>query len=256
MEHTPQPEGIHAEGGVLAHTLLALERLADLEDPAVVRRLRSPIALQPSSLHTRLAVLLHDLGKPPTLRPPESEADRVRFPGHDVEGATMAGQLVERLRLTSLPRDDALHVDKEHLLFLIRRHMFCAHFDAQRTRASTLEKYFLADPVRGGELLALIWADIAATVPPSGRPDFTRYRALLQRLRDVKRALGTRAGERIPPPLLSGREIMEVLGLSPGPAVGKVKAALRDLQLEGRLQTAEEAKDYLREHGLELLAEH
>ncbi len=255
LRQTPQPEAFHTEGGVLAHTLLALERLADLEDPAVARRLRSPIPLQPSTLHARLAVLLHDLGKPPTLRVPESEADRIRFPNHDVEGARLAGQLVERLRLSGLPRDDPLHVDREHLLFLIRRHMFCAHFDPQRTRASTLEKYFFADRVRGGELLAVMWADIAASVPASGRPNFTRYRALLRRLREVKRALGTRAGEQFPPPLLDGREIMQVLGLSPGPRVGKVKAALRDLQLEGRLRTAEEARDYLREHGLNLLAE-
>lgn len=255
LRQTPQPEAFHTEGGVLAHTLLALERLADLEDPAVAGRLRSPIAFQAGTVHARLAVLLHDLGKPPTLRSPESEGERIRFPNHDVEGARLAGQLVDRLRLSGLPRDDPLHVDKEHLLFLIRRHMFCAHFDPQRTRASTLEKCFFADPMRGGELLAVMWADIAASVPPSGRPNFTRYRALLRRLREVKRVLGTRAGEQIPPPLLDGREIMEMLGLSPGPLVGKVKAALRDLQLEGRLHNPEQARDYLREHGRALLAE-
>jgi hypothetical protein len=40
-------------------------------------------------------------------------------------------------------------------------------------------------------------------------------------------------------------EIMEIAGIPPGPEVGRIKDALRDLHLAGELMTAEEAREWL-----------
>lgn len=247
MAGTPQPELFHSEGDVLRHTLLALERLADLEPPEAQEQWGSPIAFQPRSLHTRLAVLLHDVGKPPTLQPPVDAADRLRFPGHDAIGARLAGAIVDRLRLSVFPREDPLHVDRERLTFLVGRHMLSAGMAPEQAKLSTLERIFFSPESRGGELLAVLYADIAATVPPSGEPDFSGYRRLLERLRQVAGALHAQQQARRLPPLLNGREIMALLGIGPGPEVGRAQEALRELQLEGRLQTREAAEAWLQE---------
>jgi poly(A) polymerase len=60
----------------------------------------------------------------------------------------------------------------------------------------------------------------------------------------ARRALGHRAEvEAIAqaPPLLDGREIMEILGLAPGPRVGSIARWLDRLRTEGRITTREEA---------------
>ncbi len=253
MRDTPQPEIFHTEGAVLAHTLLALKRLRDLEEPTAQQRWASPIPFQPASLHTRLAVLLHDVGKPPTLQYPQTPGDRIRFLNHAGVGAKLTAALVDRLRLSLFPRDDPLHVERDRLAFLIGRHMICPGMDAQCAKLSTLERLFFSPETRGGELLAVLYADLAATIPASGQPDFAPYRRLLERLRQVAGAIHTHQAERRLPPLLSGDEIMALLELRAGPEVGQVKNALRELQLEGKLQTKQEAEDYLHERGQELL---
>jgi poly(A) polymerase len=43
-----------------------------------------------------------------------------------------------------------------------------------------------------------------------------------------------------PRPLLTGRDLIE-LGYQPGPAFGKILAAVEDAQLEGRARTKDEA---------------
>jgi poly(A) polymerase len=75
-----QPEQFHPEGDVFVHTRIMLGLLG-------------PEASGPQAL----AVLLHDIGKPPT-RSFDPTDRRVRFNGHDRVGAEMAEQVMTRLR--------------------------------------------------------------------------------------------------------------------------------------------------------------
>lgn len=49
-----------------------------------------------------------------------------------------------------------------------------------------------------------------------------------------------------PPKLITGDEVRELLGLSPGPTLGKVMEALREAQVEGEIRTREEAVAWVR----------
>ncbi|MEM7479859.1 MAG: hypothetical protein AAF481_01685 [Acidobacteriota bacterium] len=49
-----------------------------------------------------------------------------------------------------------------------------------------------------------------------------------------------------PPTLLDGIEVQELLGVSPGPAVGEAMRLIRQAQVDGEIRTAEEAKGLLR----------
>jgi hypothetical protein len=50
-------------------------------------------------------------------------------------------------------------------------------------------------------------------------------------------------------PLLSGKDVMEALGIPPGPRVGALLREIRELQEEGRLSERAQALEYLRAHG-------
>lgn len=84
----------HPEGDAGAHTLLALDRAAELEAP----------------LEARFAVLLHDIGKACT---PAEELPH--HPRHDERGVALVRQCCERLRAPRACRDLALMVTRWHL---------------------------------------------------------------------------------------------------------------------------------------------
>lgn len=60
--------------------------------------------------------------------------------------------------------------------------------------------------------------------------------------------LARREGEHLfdPPRLLTGEEVQALLGVPPGPEVGKALAAVRQAQVDGKVRTREEAEKLLR----------
>ena len=72
-----------------------------------------------------------------------------------------------------------------------------------------------------------------------------RWRAALRPLLELAR----REGEALidPPRLLTGGEVQELLGIPPGPEVGRALAAVREAQVDGRVGTREEAVALLEE---------
>lgn len=87
------------------------------------------------------------------------------------------------------------------------------------------------------------WATVACWIGVY-MPDPQRWRAGLAPLV----ALARREGENLfdPPRLLTGEEVQALLGVPPGPEVGKALAAVRKAQVDGKVRTREEAERLLR----------
>ena len=237
MKGCPQPEAFHTEGDVWTHTRLAL---AQLSSPAFQEEFNSTYDAE-----TALAVLFHDVGKPSTIQTPERDGvDRIRFNQHDQVGGRMAREIASRLKLSTFPKGSRYYVEEEGLGWLIEKHLILIHGEIDRLRASTIEKHFLSPDRPGDKLLRLIFCDGMATIPPSGAPQILHYRQLKERIQKIE-ALGLERS-RLPPPLLDGNDVMEAMGLPPGPEVGKCLALLREEQLSGRLSTQEEALAFLK----------
>jgi poly(A) polymerase len=200
MKGVEQPKNFHPEGDVFRHTLLALE---------VMREARSP--------EFALAVLLHDVGKPPTF----TRTDRIRFSEHDKVGAELAGAIGRRLRLSNDQIGYINHLVKTHMRFLAVREM----------RQSTLRK-FLRDPVFD-DVLEL------------HRLDCLSSHQNLEALEFCKEKLEELGEERLAPPrLLTGKQLIE-LGYEPGPLFKEILSRVEDAQLEDRLHTTEEAIQFV-----------
>ena len=74
--------------------------------------------------------------------------------------------------------------------------------------------------------------------------DPARWRSALRPLVDLARKEGQEIFD--PPRLLSGEEVQELLGILPGPEMGKALAAIRQAQIDGKVRTREEAMELLR----------
>jgi len=237
MKGCPQPEIYHAEGDVWTHTRLALSVLASHPFQAEFQ--------EPYDAETALAVLFHDIGKPYTLQTPERDGvDRIRFNGHDLVGARLVREIAARLKLSTFTKGSRYHVNEEALAWLIEKHLILVQGEVDQMRAATIEKHFLNPQRPGHKLLQLIFCDGSATVPPSGTPQLLSYRRLRERIAAIEALAASRA--RIPPPLLSGEEVMRLLGIPPGPEVGEVLSLLREEQLSGRLSDQEAARAFLK----------
>jgi poly(A) polymerase len=167
-------------------------------------------------------VLLHDVGKPPTFRPVAETGDRIRFDGHVDVGVRMAQEICRRFRFSN--------EDTEQILALIANHM--KFKDVEQMRAATLKR-FVRMP-RFEEHMEL------------HRLDCSSSHRRLDAYNFVKNLLEETPPEEIrPSKLLTGDDLRE-MGYKPGPVFSQILASLEDAQLEGKVESQEEAKKYVR----------
>lgn len=233
MKKCPQPENFHSEGDVWQHTKLCLKNL-DSKTFRNKYKEKSPSAL------LIFGLLFHDLGKPYTIQ----KLDRLRFNEHDNVGAKKAVEICHRLKLSSFERENKqLHVNPDHLGWLISKHMLAIHAKADEMKPTTIEKYFFNPNRPGDELLKLIYLDISATIPKKGKPDFSSLRKLEKRIAEIKKLSGKK--KELPKSLLNGNEIMQYLKISSGPKIGELLEILRQAQLSGKIKTKKEGYEFL-----------
>jgi poly(A) polymerase len=179
-------------------------------DDDVFQHTLRTVELTRADLTLRLAAVFHDLGKPATAR-------EGAFPGHEEVGGNLAAEALTRLRL-SAARIQAVER-------LVRLHLRPVYYQPEWTDGAVRRLARAA-----GEdlwlLLELARADIGASLYPN--PE--KIDALRQRLE----VLLAERPDRFTLPI-SGEDIMAVLRLAPGPEVGRVKAELEELVLDGVL---------------------
>jgi len=200
--------------------------------------LRQAIALEPDygldgDLIVRLAALLHDIGKPRTrtLLPD----GRVAFHLHEVVGAKLARRRLAALRF---PNDVVRDVSR-----LVELHLRFHGYGGGEWTDSAVRRY-----VRdAGPLLTRLHVLTRADCT-------TRNRAKAARLARAYDGLERRIAElseqeelaRLRPEL-DGNEIMRVLGVPPGPVVGRAYDFLLELRItEGELGRERAAQELLR----------
>jgi len=164
----------------------------------------------------RWATLLHDIGKAETFLLKE----RIRFDHHASTSADIARKVLQRLQC---PRKRIERVD-----WTIRHHMMMSTFfdmDDERKSHWYFHPWFT-------DLLQLFWLDIAGTVPP----EYILYNRIIK---DYDNFLNTHP---LPPkPLLSGEQVMELLGMPPGEKVGEIMRTLYDAQIRKEITSKAEA---------------
>ena len=176
------------------------------------------------------AVLLHDIGKPAARR--VDEEGRVLFWHHDEIGRGMAAAIAARLRMSN--RFTA------YLGTLIRQHLrlgFLVREQPLTRRALARYRRDVSPWVFESVVVSL--CDRLAT-----RGEKTSLASMARHYR-VARSVWTAVSKAPVPQMLSGDEVMELLGLEPGTAVGQALDALEEEVEAGEIATAEEARAFL-----------
>ena len=192
----------------------------------------------------RLAALLHDIGKPATRE--FHPGGQVSFHHHEVVGARLARA---RLKALKYPKEV---VDK--VSDLVALHLrFHGYADGEWTD-SAVRRYVrdAGTPEQLRRLNLLTRADVTSRNARKRRQlaaAMDDLEARIERLREQEELDALR-------PPLDGHEIMAVLGIEPGPLVGRAWHHLRDMRIEKGPLTKEQGyallRDWAEEQGLEV----
>jgi poly(A) polymerase len=231
---------------VHGHTLEVLEQVMALErDPAaaVGEELAEPVAAllaEPLADELtrggalRFGALLHDAAKPATRI--ETADGRIGFPGHDAAGAELARQALARLRASERLRAHVAALTRHHL-----RVGFLVHERPLSRRA--VYRYLTTTAPVEADVTLLSIADRLATRGRKAEEAIGKHLELAREL--LGEALRARAeGPR--PPLVRGDELAAALGISPGPRLGELLAAVEEARFAGEVSTPEDAIAFAR----------
>jgi poly(A) polymerase len=195
----------HRHKDVYDHTLIVLEQAMALETAGPDRVLR-------------WAALLHDIGKPKTRR--FEEAGRVSFHHHEVVGAQMTKKRLAELRF---PKDVVADVSR-----LVELHLRFHGYGTGEWTDSAVRRYVRDAGHLVERLHKLTRADCTTRNKRKAEALARTYDDLeerIARLADEEELAKMR-------PELDGNEIQEVLGVGPGPVVGKAYKFLLDMRLD------------------------
>ncbi|MCK5827750.1 CCA tRNA nucleotidyltransferase [Candidatus Bipolaricaulota bacterium] len=212
----PQPEQYHPEGDVFVHTIEAM-RVADrfVVDPIV-----------------KLAVLLHDIGKPIALERNEGR----NMGGHCAIGSRMVKDIGRRLRLSKL--------QSQRVCGLVRNHMRIADFPKMGrgkqvrflSEGEAPDAEMLADryPLFY-DLLQVLVADCEASAHRS-----SGWGPILSETIDVMDHVHQVCGLQRAHDIIDGHDLTD-LGLAPGPQLGRILDHVHDRILAGHILNREDA---------------
>ena len=192
-----EQDPVHHHKDVLQHTFAVIESC-------------EPI------LELRLAALLHDIGKPATR---QITPDGVQFHHHEVVGARMAESRLRDLRYPNGIIDDVRSLVEMHLRF---------HGYGEGWSDSAVRRY-----VRdAGPLLDWLNQLTRADCTTRNEAKAARFAELQDELEERIARLAEQENLDALRPPLDGTQVMERLGLAPGPVVGRALEHLMELRME------------------------
>ncbi len=212
----------HRHKDVYEHTLTVLEQSIDLEG-----RL-ADLAGGGPDLISRLAALMHDVGKPRTRRFAENNV--VTFHHHDVVGAKLTRRRMQALKF---PKDETDAVSQ-----LVEQHLRFHGYGSGEWTDSAVRRYVRDAGDQLERLHVLTRAD--CTTRNRRKADSLRriYDDLEERIARLSEAEELASMR----PALDGNQIMEILGIGPGRTVGEAYRYLLDLRLDQGPMTEEVAR--------------
>lgn len=215
----PQDPEWHPEGDAWVHTLHCMDEFA-----------KERINDEWEDLVVGLAVLLHDIGKPLTTF--TDDDGRIRSPGHDVEGVSVAETFLRRMT------DNKALI--EAVLILVETHMRPSALYNAKASSSAIRR--LANKVgRIDRLIRVVSADMGGS-PPKDKSVFLVGLKWFEEQADFLNVVDS-----APKPIVLGRHLID-LGHTPGPKFKGILNHCFEAQLDGQFDTLEDGLVYLKSY--------
>ena len=182
----------------------------------------------------KFTAFLHDIGKPMTKR---MEEGRIRFFGHELEGGMINRKVARRFKLGKKAQRYMETVTKNHMRIL---NLALAPRITQRAKY----RFFRDLGNTGLDILLLSLADASATGKDrEGTEECGRISSTVDSFMDY---YFTEFGRKKVKPLLSGKDIMHLFGMTEGTRVGELLTMVKEAEAQGKIATRQEAIAFLK----------
>lgn len=252
-------ECYYGKGGVWTHTLLVVERMEFLLDKVseVFKPYGKQMALvaENKTLY-KMAAFLHDIAKPATAKMIKG---RLRFFYHEEKGALMAKEFLKNLKYSN----DEIKMICKMIEFHLRPSNLASN---EIVTDKGIYKFFKELSFAGLPMLLLCWADYTSYVTPAQmRALIKKAHAPVMTIEEARKKENVGKTLRhmqmlnfliskyftekqkivLPPKLLDGKQVMDILDIKPSPLVGDILEKLTLAQVEGKIIDAKTAQAWL-----------
>lgn len=184
---------------------------------------------------TRLALLLHDVGKPSALA---VKNDRITFYEHDRIGAEIASNICDKLKFSSKQTELVIKLIKHHM----RIGFLC---EVEQITERILYRYWHALEDDGVLIILLNLADRLATQGKASTSENLKQHFIVSDQLLRKRFEKQKPIIKMP---LNGDDIMKLTGLKPSSQVGKLLQMLHEAVSIGEITSLAQAEMFIKEN--------
>lgn len=183
----------------------------------------------------KIAALLHDIAKP--LTKTITEEGKMRFLGHEKEGAIMASHILNRLRFSTR--------EIKMVETFVRYHLRPTQLTQDDIPTDRALYRYCRDTGEGAiAILYLSLADHLATRGPL--LDLTLWEQHTKLVKYVLNYIYQKNKEQLKPQgLINGHDLINIFHLKPGPEIKIILEAIREAQAIGEIQNRDEALKYI-----------
>ena len=201
---------------IFYHTMQVVDNAAQLSD----------------KMELRFAALVHDIAKPNTRKIDPKKG--YTFHGHDAIGERMLNKVAKRMKLSNELKG---YIKKLTLL-----HLRPIALAKKEITDSAVRRVMVMAGDDIDDLLTLCRADITTKNPQRVKKYMSNFEQVELKMKDVAERDALKSFQSP----VRGAEIMKICGLTEGPVVGKIKVAIEEAILDGKIDNNyESAYDYL-----------
>lgn len=185
--------------------------------------------------HLKFAGFIHDIGKFSTWT--IEEGGRHRFIGHDDVGSKLAGTMLKKMHFSNKQVD--------YLTKMIKFHIYPSQLmSSPQITEKIMMRFVRKMDANSIDNIILAMADRLSARGPEITDEVVEHNInLLTTL--MKFYLDVRETLKPLPIFLTGNDVMEILNIKPSPKLGKIMDSLHEAQLNGDVQTREQAVEFV-----------
>ena len=189
----------------------------------------------------KLAAFIHDLAKPDCWTI-EKDTGRHRFIGHDELGAKKVVPFLKKLKFSNK--------EIEYISKMVQFHIYpSALMKDENVTERAIIRFIRKIGDDTLDLLELARADRLSARGPAVSDEMIEVNlSNLEKLKEKYFEISPKLKEM--PKLVDGNEIMQILNLKPSPKLKEIIDEIKELQLEGKINTKEDAINFLKNYKL------
>lgn len=234
----------HHSFDVWTHTLAACRQLENYLDPDApddrlpsIQRAVAHVQHHKQVALLKMALLLHDVGKPATRS--VDAGGKIHFYGHGRRGTALATDICNRLKCSRAESDYIGTVVRQH-----NRPLFLYLLQSQnRLSDRAVTRFFIHCADLAPAILLHAIADYAGKRSVPGE-DLKTYVRFIESL--LAHYFETHTKRQAEPGLLTGRDLIAHFGLAPSPLFKKLLEKVETARLAGEISDKQQARDLVR----------